>query len=101
MDLVDDQEPEVSSEVVHVAVGAFVGGHRYRRHVTTPIAMAADRMGIDRGDLVLPLREQDARRYQAERRKTRRGHGTKGDTGLAAASRKHDHSTPPGQLPGT
>ena len=100
MDLVDDQEPEAGAEAVHVAVGAFVRGHRHRRHVATPIAMAADRVGIHRGDLVLPLREKNTRRYQAERRQARRGHGAKGDTRLAAARRKDDDSTPAGQLPG-
>jgi hypothetical protein len=63
MDLVDDQETEVGSEVVHVAVGTFVGGHSHWRHVAPPVAMAAGRMGIDGRDLAAPLLEQDARRH--------------------------------------
>jgi hypothetical protein len=101
MDLVNAQETEMASELVHVAVGTFVGGHSHGRHIATPVAMAAGRMGIHGRDLAAPLLEQDARWHQAERREARRGHGAQRDAGLAAASRKHDHSTPAGQFPGT
>src|SRR3990172_9889054 len=100
MDLVDDQEIEAGSEVVHMAVGALVRGDGDRRDLTMPVSMAADRMGIDGRDLSAPLLEQDARRHQAERRQARRGHGGQRDARLAAAGGGTAPTPPPARSPG-
>ena len=67
VDLVDDQEVEAIAEQVHVPVGALEGGDGQRRHLVDAVAVAADRVLVDRTDLAKPLLEQHPRRDEAQR----------------------------------
>ncbi len=65
MNLVDNEEIESMSDLMHVAIGSLEGRDRYRRQAPYPVAITPDRIAVHGVDFPRPLIEQDTSRHQA------------------------------------
>jgi len=98
--LVDDQEFEAIAQLVHVPVGALVGGDGQRREPADAVAVASDRAPVHGADLAKPLIEQHARRHEGESAQPGPFHGGQSDAGLAAPGGQGDDATSLPEFPG-
>lgn len=100
VDLIDDQEVEAVSELIHVPIRALEGGHRQRCRLTDAVTVAADWLPVHGADLPRPLIEQHPGRDETQCAQLCPLHGGKCKPRLAAPGGKRDDASTVRQFPG-
>ena len=100
VNLVDDEEIEAISELVHVPVRALERGNRQGRPPAHAVAITPDWAPVQGPDFPKPLIEQDSSRDETQRAQPRPVHGSEGQPGLAAPGWESDDAVTAPQFPG-